>query len=183
MVVCYLPRGAVPLVRARERAAIPAAALLGTFLFWTAAYGNVQPLVVAVLVWLVPTRAGPAAIGLAASLKAFPILFSAVCFRRRDFGAAAIAVVVAAALTAPVLAFNLSHYPLEPGQALLGGPLWLQVVLAATALGGLVRDSPRRAWLWSGLAVVLAYPRMHLYDTTFLFTGADRQSPPNRENR
>ena len=112
----------VPLVRTRTRAAICAAALLGTFLFWTAAYGNVQPLLVAGLVWLVPTRAGSAMIGVAASLKAFPILFVAAFLRRGQWRQAILAIAVCAVLTLPMLAFDLSHYPLEPGKRFWPGP-------------------------------------------------------------
>lgn len=85
--------------------------LLGALLYRTAGWGNVQPLLVAALVHLLPTRAGPWMVGLAASLKPWPILAVAVYAWRRQWSAVAISLGVAAVLWLPVLLFNWIDYP------------------------------------------------------------------------
>jgi glycosyl transferase family 87 len=86
----------LPLVRSWTGVAL--ALLLGGLLYRTAGWGNVQPLVTAALVYGLPTRAGPWLVGLAASLKPWPILAVVVYAWRRQWSAAAISLRVAVAL-------------------------------------------------------------------------------------
>ncbi len=163
----------VPLVQARAWLLV---ALFGPILIGISAVGNVQPLLVAGLVWGVERRAGPVAIGAAASLKIFPILFVAVYLGRRQWGRAALALVVAAALWAPALLYDLRGYATDAGQAasLFAVPvLWA----AAVAIGiGLTVWAARGrfGWLAAAITVVVALPRLFVYDVTFIMAAVPR---------
>jgi hypothetical protein len=87
------------------------ALLLGGLLYRTAGWGNVQPILVAALVYLLPTRAGPWVVGITASLKFWPLIAVAVYAWRRQWSAVAISLGVAAALSLPALFADLSAYP------------------------------------------------------------------------
>ena len=106
------------------------ALLLGGLLYRTAGWGNVQPLVVAALVYLLPTRAGPWTVGLTASLKLLPVVFLGIYAWRRDWRAVGIGVGVIALLWAPALLFNLSDYPLSRAPNLYDATLLLALPAA-----------------------------------------------------
>lgn len=93
-------------------AGIALALLLGGLLFRTAGWGNVQPLIVAALVYAVPTRAGPWAVGLSASLKPLALLLLAAYAWRREWQAVAIGLGLAGILWLPILLFDPTAYPL-----------------------------------------------------------------------
>ena len=92
-------------------AGVALALLLGGLLYRTAGWGNVQSLLVAALVYAVPTRAGPWVVGVAASMKPWPILAVAVYAWRREWKSVAIALGVAAVLWLPALWFGIASYP------------------------------------------------------------------------
>jgi hypothetical protein len=92
-------------------AGIALALLLGSLLYRTTGWGNVQPLLVAALLYAVPTRAGPWAIGIAASLKPVALALLLVHAWRREWRAVGIGLGVAAVLWLPILFFDLSSYP------------------------------------------------------------------------
>ncbi len=75
----------LPLLRSEDAASRLMGLLGGTVLLWTAARGNVHPLVVAALVHGIDRRSGPIWIAAAASLKAVPILFVLVYVARREW--------------------------------------------------------------------------------------------------
>jgi hypothetical protein len=91
--------------------AVALALLLGALVYRTAGWGNVQPLIILALVYLLPTRAGPVAVGVTASLKFWPLLAVAVYAYRRQWTAVGISLGVAAALTVPIFLTDLSAYP------------------------------------------------------------------------
>ncbi len=158
------------------RRALPLAILMAGLLIGMAASGNVQPLMVAWLVWGVERRSGPLWIGLAASLKAVPLLYVIVYVGRRQWWRASATLALTAILTAPMLLF-----PLPPLVTDFGGSnslsnispvLWALVAAAAIAVAlFLALRRSRYAWLATGAAVVLALPRLFLYDTTFILPG------------
>ena len=116
--VLLLAAGAVallPILRVRSVAALCLVALLGGLLVRTASTGNVQSLLIAGLVYGAPRRSGPLWIGIAASLKFAPILFALTYVGRREWGRALIAALVATALLAPALLYDLGGYPADPG--------------------------------------------------------------------
>jgi hypothetical protein len=161
----------VPLARARAWMLV---ALFAPILVGISAVGNVQPLLVAALVWGVERRSGPIWIGVAASLKIFPLLFAAVYLGRREWARAAIAVAVAAALWAPALLYDLRGYATDAGQAasLFALPALWAVVLGAGLLVTLRLARTRFAWLAAAVDVVVSLPRLFVYDVTFLMVGA-----------
>jgi hypothetical protein len=172
-----------PLVSSRLLGLALLGGLLAPFLAGAAIHGNVQPLIVAALVHTLDRRAGPVTIGLAASLKGFPLLYALryalLGEWRRCLAAAAVALV----MTAPILLFDLRHYPLMPGP--LTG-LWLisPIAWAVGAVAGLVAllrlARARVGWFATSLAVVLAMPRLLYYDMTYLLV-TGRELMPDDE--
>jgi hypothetical protein len=114
----------------RSAAELCLAFLLGALLFRTAGWGNVQPLLVLSLIYLLPTRGGPWAVGMAASLKVLPILFVGIFAWKRDWRAVFIALIVAIVLWAPALFFDLAGYPSSRGLNLYDAT-WLLALPAA----------------------------------------------------
>jgi len=183
--VVLLAAGAVallPLVRIRSIAAICLAALLAGLLLRTASTGNVHALLIAALVYGAPRRSGPIWIGIAASLKFAPILYAVRYIVRREWGRAALAVLVGAALVAPALLYDLSGYPSDPGESLsmlsIGGAVpWVLVALASAAAAVAFAEG-RYGWAAASAAVIAAIPRLDLYDLTFLLVGLGPGSWP-----
>ena len=136
--------------------------------------GNVHALLIAALVWTVNGRSGPAWIGVAASLKLFPILFVLTYLGRRQWWRAAIAAGVAALLLAPYLLYDLTNYVTTAGGAALlwDWPVVYALAVAAAVGAALWLARTRFGWLASSAAVVLALPRSFLYDVTWVMVGA-----------
>lgn len=159
--------GAVwPLLTRPTWARVALAALIGQTLVETAMFGNAHPLVVALLVWTAGRRFFPAWVGVAASLKLVPLAFAVVWAGRRQWSRAAAAVGVAAVLFAPILLFDLSGYPTDPGTGLLSlytvsPPLWAAVAIASLAATAwlAVRGSPY-AWVAAALLMFFGPPRV-----------------------
>ena len=161
----------VPMVRAREWLLV---ALFGPILVGISAVGNVQPLLIAALMWTVERRSGPLWVGVVSSLKIFPILFVAVYLGRREWARAAVAIAVAAALWAPALLYDLRGYTTDAGQAasLFALPAVWAVVVGAGVVVTLRLAGTRFAWLAAATTVVLALPRLFVYDVTYQMVGA-----------
>jgi len=187
----YLPVGlagaiwSLILVAASVAAVVPLArhgswaqvAFFFPILIGISAYGNVQALMVASLVWSVDRWSGPVWIGAAASLKIFPILFALTYVGRRQWLRAAIAVAVAALLWSPAVLFDLRGYVTEAGQAgLLGWAVGYYLLAAAAAVVAVWFARGRFGWLASAIAVVLAAPRFFIYDLTYLMVGTGERS-------
>ena len=165
----------IPLVRARAWVLV---ILFAPILIGISAIGNVQPLIVAGLVSSVERRSGPVWIGLAASLKLFPILFAAVYVGRREWTRASASVAVGAVLWAPAFLTGMGHYPIEAGRAasIYAVPV-LYAALAALAVGAtLVLARSRYGWVAAAATVILALPRLFVYDVTFLMVGLARKA-------
>ena len=114
-------------------------------------------------------------VGVAASLKIFPILFALAYAGRGQWVRFAIALAVGAVLWAPALLYDLSEYAVEAGQAasLYAVPV-LYFAVAGVAVGAtLALARTRWAWLAAATTVVLALPRLFVYDVTYLMVGAD----------
>ena len=124
------------------------------------------------------TRLGPVILGLAGSLKLFPLVLVAGYVAERRWGSAAIAMAVGSLLWLQVLAFDLPLYLQIGGPSFyLGGvsllrvsPL-LWVPLAVAAAGVVVALAWRRSpwtWLAATAAIPLAVPRVWLPDAGYL---------------
>lgn len=176
-----LPVALAPLLRRRSVATICLAALLGGFLFKTASTGNVHALLVASLVHGLSRRSGPVWIGVAASLKLVPIAYALVYAGRGEWGRAGLSVGVAGVLVAPILAYDLTSYPVTTAGSfsllILGGPiLWLTGAAVAAATVVLLARS-RFAWPAASLGALAAMPRLQLYDMTYLLVGLGSGRP------
>jgi hypothetical protein len=148
------------------------ALLLGSILVWTAARGNVQPLVILALVTGLPRKSGPIWIGLTASLKAVPIFFALVYISRREWRAAAWSIGITAVLVAPMPLFGWKG--IDPGPSLSlyyqSSPVvWAAVAVASGLAAVLIalRGSPSVP-IAAGVAAILALPRLLFYDVTLL---------------
>lgn len=167
-----------PLVKRRAWLAV---AFFLPILVGISAIGNVQPLIVAVLVLGVERRSGPLWIGLAASIKAVPILFALTYLGRGEWRRAALSAIFAGLLVAPIALYDLSNYPIGASSAafLISWPIIYAVVIAVGILVTLRLARTRFAWLASATVVSLALPRFFVYDVTFLLPSVPNQ--PGRE--
>ena len=148
-----------------------------------AAFGNVQPLLVLMLLWGVPKRSGPLWIALGASLKGAPLVLAAVYAGRGEWKRAAAAGGITALLVAPMLLFDLSGYSTEVGSGQLSSMQWSPLIWAAVTLGAIAATyrlaNTRYAWLAGSVAMFVALPRSFLYQISFVIVGLarDRRFP------
>lgn len=127
------------------------------------ASGNVGTAVIALLVW---RRSDPWSVGIAGSLKLYPLLLCAGYVAERRWRDCIIAVGVAAVLWLPVAFYGLSGYPAQGGQA---GSL---LILPALAVVGIMAWTSTR-WTW--IAVGLAMPLLpHYVGVSYLWVAARR---------
>jgi hypothetical protein len=161
----------LPLLR---RAAWTQVAFFFPILVGISAYGNVQALLIAVLVWMIRKPSGPLWIGVAASLKIVPLLYLLTYIGRGEWLRAVAALFVAALLWAPALLLDMSGYVTEKGQAGLFGSTVAYVAAAMlTLVAALALARSRFGWLASAASVVLVAPRFFIYDVTYFLVGAD----------
>lgn len=169
-----------PLVRQRSPASLAAAALLGSFLLTIASVGNVHPLLIVALVLGLERRSGPLWIAVTASLKAVPVLFVLVYVARREWGRVLATSILSVVLIGPMLVFDLSHYPTDPGELSYSFYNRIPIVWASsTALQVAIAIwlSARRSafgWLAMSVAVIAALPRTFGYDFSFVLAGLAR---------
>ena len=147
-----------------------------------AIYGNVQPLLVLMLLWGVERRSGPLWIAVGASLKAVPLLLALVYAGRGEWRRAGLAVLFTAILVAPALLFDLSGYSRQPGPGNMSlisvaPSLFLAVAVVAACLAFLGARS-RHRWVLGALAMIAALPRFLTYEVSFLLVGAATRPPP-----
>lgn len=149
----------------------------------TVGNGNVAILMLALLI---ATRIHPVAVGIAASLKIYPLLLVAGYVAERRWRDAMVAIGIAALLWAPALAFDLSGYIDSPGGGGLSLyavslPLWLaQDVILVAAVGYLALRRSKWTWLALAAAVPIVLPRVFLLGPEY-FTAAARRIERNRE--
>jgi hypothetical protein len=158
--------------------------LFTPILFGISAIGNAHPLIIAGLVHGVERRSGPVWIAAAASLKAAPILFVLTSLGRRQWGRFVATVAATVALVAPMLLYDLSNYPAGSGAA--GGLIAIPpLYVVAVALGMIVSVRLARrdtGWLASAATVVIATPRLFVYDMTYLLVGLASRPAADRSD-
>jgi len=175
-----------PLVRRPTPASLTLAVLLGGLLVTNLPAANVTPLVVGALAASIRSRVGSVILGLAGSLKLFPLVLIAGYLAERRWRSAAMAISVAAVLWLQVLAFDLRAY-LEIGGAsfYLGGVsllrvspfVWIPVAAASAGVViGLVIRGSSWTWLAAATAIPLAVPRVWLPDAGYVLVGIDRRT-------
>ncbi len=163
-----------PIVRQRSLEASLAALLLGTFLFHAVWAGHFEPILVALLVIGIPTRWGPIAIGVAASLKITPIVLCVVYAGRGEWRKMALSIAVAAILWAPALLFDLRNWglPVVQSHSLLGhAPIAFAIVAIAVLVAAWWLAPTRYGWLAAAVLWLAVLPRAILYDFGGLAVG------------
>jgi hypothetical protein len=174
----------------KQVGSLPAAVFLGPLLVQVALIGNVHALLLAGLLWGLDRRSGPAWIAVAASLKGFPIILALAYIGRREWGKLALTLAFTTVLTLPLLAFDLSSYPLSDGGGLAHhyGLPW-PLVPAILAVATLVLARGRYGWLAATTTLVFASPGAQPYHLTYPLLGlageaegrsARSSSTPNR---
>lgn len=166
----------VPLLRTRTAAGFVLALLMVGLLASNNQAANVTPLIVGALAVALPTRAGPVVLGLAGSLKIFPLLVVAGYVAERRWRDVAVTLGVAAILWLHVLAFGFGDYPTEWGGVSfyrLAPVLWPAVaVLVLGGLGWLVLRRSPWSWLVAGSAIPIVVPRVWIPDAAYVVPGA-----------
>ena len=169
----------LPLARQPNLSARLLATLGGTMLLWTAARGNVHPLVMVALIHGLHRRTGPLWVALAASLKAVPILFVLVYLARREWWRAISAVALTVVLVAPMPLLGWKVDTVQAGEslslyALISPMAWAVAAALALGLAAIIAWwTPRYAATAAAIAAIITLPRLLLYDLTFLLVGAD----------
>jgi hypothetical protein len=148
-----------------------------------AIFGNVQPLMVLLLMWGVNRGSGPFLVALCASLKATPLALALVYAGRGEWRRAALAGGFTALLVAPMLLFDLSGYSTAPGpnqDSLAGVSLLLFVPIAIVSLVFTYRLARTSyGWAAGAFAMIATLPRLLSYQATFMLVGLadDRRHP------
>lgn len=170
----------------RGLAGIAAAAFFGIQLLWWVRGGNVQPLMVAALYFGFHSRAGPAFVAIAASLKVAPVLFLLVYVSRRQWRRAALGGILTIALGSLLIVHDLSGFGSGIDDARTNMSLFVAsqaawIVLAAgsaaVALALAIRGHPRTA-LAAGIGALAALPRLFMGDLTLLLASIGASSEP-----
>ncbi len=166
----------LPTLWLRHRAAIAFGAIVGSFLFLIASRGNVQPLMVAALVFGVERRSGPVWVAACASLKATPILFAVVYAARGEWRRFFVTIGLTAVFVIPMLFFNLEGYTTDPGfshSLYYISPLLFWIVAATSVAAAAYVSWRHRPWAWLAVSVAVLFclPRYFPYELTFLFVG------------
>ncbi len=140
-----------------------------------AVFGNVQPLLVLMLMWAVERRSGPLWIAVGASLKATPLALALVYAGRGEWRRAGWAALFTAVLVVPMLLFDLSAYPTGPGPnqiSLAGVSLLLFVPVALVSLiATYTMARTRFGWLAGAVAMLATTPRLLTYQAGYALVG------------
>lgn len=155
-----------------------ALAFLLPFQLEGAAFGNVQPLLVLVLMWGAPRRSGPVWVAIGASLKLVPLVLVVVYASRGEWRRVAETLALTAVLVAPMLLFDLGGYSTAIGSGQLSlltvSPLLFGAVVALGLMATYALGRTRHAWVVGSLAMMLALPRFLLYEVSFAVVGLAR---------
>src|SRR5206468_2908504 len=99
---------------------------------------------------------------------------------RREWTRLAVTVLLTALLWAPALLYDLRGYATESGQAasLISVPVLYGMAVGGAIFVALVLARTRYRWLAASTALVLALPRLFVYDVTYLMLGVLPRSIP-----
>lgn len=170
----------LPLLRTRTLEGSLTGIIVGAFGFHAVWAGHFEPLMIAALVYALPTRWGPVAIGLSASLKITPLVLCVRYAGRGDWRSVAIAVTVAIAMWMPALMFDMTGWGLPIGHtlSLLGyAPLAWFVLASAAVVAAWILSPTRFGWLGAATAWIAVMPRLLPYDVLALAVSAVRVPP------
>jgi hypothetical protein len=171
--------GAWALWQAVKRGSPPLAVFMLPFMAIPVVIGNVQPLIIAGLLWGLERRFGPVIIAVSASLKGIPFALTSVYLGRRMWTSAIATTALTILLVSPILAFDLTHYPWTDGgfDHHYGLPWpWTGIIALSTAV---LLAPTRFRWLAAGVALVFLSPGVQAYHLTYLLLGlAQHEEPP-----
>lgn len=175
-----------PALRSRSVAGLVLALLMAPLLLEAAWLGNIEPLMVAGLVWGLGTRGEVPAIALAAATKLTPIAFIAIPLARRDMVGAAATAALVGVLLIPNVWFDASMYPADVGGTLslwlLGPPWWAAGALVSVAwLAWAVRRRSRFVALIAAISSLSLPPRLNFINLPQLLAGNPARDPPDRD--
>jgi hypothetical protein len=166
----------IVLVGRESRTAAIVALLIGPPLIAVSAGGNIQAVMLLVLLTGLHSRWGPLAVAGAASLKFTPILLVFVYLARREWWRATATLGLAAALLIPSYLMGITRAGVQseaaPSLIAVSPVLYGGVILIATVAVLLV--PMRHAPLAASVAAVLALPRLFVYDVTLVAAGLAR---------
>lgn len=173
-----------PLLPAASRAEWLLLMMMLPILVAISAGGNIQAALLAALLYRLPRWDAPIWIAVAASLKVVPILLVLYLVAERRWVAAVVAVGGAVALWAPILAFDVSPTTADAGLA--GALIRIHPVVYGTVAAVAAGFAAYLAWrrspyvtLAAATTLVLALPRLFVYDVTWVLTGLVRPREPN----
>jgi hypothetical protein len=160
---------------------VAAFSLLAPLQLQGAMFGNVQPLLVLMLIWGLERRSGPIWVAVGASLKAVPLLLVVVWLARKEWRRAGLAIAITAGLTLPALLFDLAGYSTEPGPnqlslAGVAGPLFVAVALASVVVTWRLARTEYR-WVAAAVSMIAALPRLLTYEIGFALIGLVGERP------
>lgn len=159
------------------------ALFVGPALFAVSAGGNVQSLMLLMLLVGFHRSWGPVAVAVAASMKLAPLLLVVAYVARGEWRRAFFSLVLTAILFAPALPMGIldGGWRSEAAPSLLGVSPILYAVVVLAALGVTFVVPRRHAVLAAATAAVLALPRLFVYDITLVALGtADSRSDADR---
>jgi hypothetical protein len=164
-------------LRRRGPVAIALGALILGVLLFAAGYGNPTPAITAALAM---SHVHPIALGVAGSLKIYPLFLTIGMIAERRWHDTAVAWAIAAFLWSPALLYGLSGYVTSPGHG--GTSLWsfspavFVLVAFVTTAGAVLLAASRSRWAWVGAAamIALAVPRVWASDLAYLSVIVDR---------
>lgn len=177
----------------RSMATVGLILIAGANLLAIASGGNVQPLMVLLLLATLERRwLGPASIAICASLKLAPAMLVAVYVGRRQWDRVLLSTLLTALLMATYLTVDLTHYPRSlPGSlslAELHTGVWIlvSIVVFVAAFAAANKRSPF-TWLVAAVGVLVASPRLGYIESTYLLavapnslTDGNQVSPQDR---
>ena len=179
-----------PLIRRPTAAAMTLALLLGGLLISHLPAANATPLIVGMLVAGIRSPVGPVILGLAGSLKLFPLILVAGYLAERRWLAAGVAIGVASMLWLNILAFDVLLYAQVGGPTFyVGGvslfsvsPLVWAPMAAAVGLFlvSLIARRSRWSWLAAAAAIPAVVPRVWLPDAAYLLVGVSALTDPSQ---
>lgn len=162
----------LPLMRRITPASLMLSLLVFSLLISNLPAANVTALMVGVLALLLPGRAGPVALGIAGSLKVFPLLLVAGYVAERRWRDVLVTLGVAAVLWAHILLFDVGSYPTQFGGVglfRLVPIVWVVVGVGLLGLiGWLAWRGSRWTWLAAAAAIPLTVPRIWLPDAAYV---------------
>jgi hypothetical protein len=162
----------LPLLRRVTPASLTLSLLVFSLLISNVPAANVTALMVGALALLLPGRAGPVALGIAGSLKVYPLLLVAGYVAERRWRDVFVAVGVAAVLWGHILVFDVGSYPMEFGGVglfRLAPIAWAMVGVGLLAvIGWLAWRGSRWTWLAAAAAIPLTVPRIWLPDAAYV---------------